>query len=160
MQAVQDVPKNWVEGNTSGCIISCGHVGRHRLIHVIVYISQHQHVLITTVRPGNPCCLVPTGGDGTPTEHSQSPRHPEGWCPSDMHDFGTAFDSLNLSTVPSDVRIEHLPQDGQHIEEMLRHAVQENGFPDVPPVMTSSAGEAALRSLHSPRAACPEREPT
>lgn len=77
--------------------------------------------------------MVSAGGDATPSENSQSPRHPEGWSPPDMHDFGSAFDSLNLSTVPSNVRIEHLPQDsGAHIEDMLRTAVRENGFPDLP----------------------------
>ncbi|CAL5220052.1 g2002 [Coccomyxa viridis] len=80
------------------------------------------------------------GDDGTPTENSQSPRPSEGWSPPDMHDFDSAFDSLNLSTVPSDVRIEHLPQEGQHIEEMLRQAVQTNGFPNVPHDLRASAG--------------------
>ena len=60
-----------------------------------------------------------------------------------MHDFDSAFDSLNLSTVPSDVRIEHLPQEGQHIEEMLRQAVQTNGFPDVPHDLRASAGDTS-----------------
>lgn len=91
------------------------------------------------------------GGDATPSENSQSPRHPEGWSPPDMHDFGSAFDSLNLSTVPSNVRIEHLPQEGQHgqhIEEMLRHAVQENGFADMPASLAGHAGR--LRCYSDP----------
>ena len=81
------------------------------------------------------------GEDATPSEHSQSPPHPDNW-PSDLHDFGSAFDSLNLSTVPSNVRIEQVPQDsGQQIKEMLRHAAQENGFSDIPASLAGSAGE-------------------
>ena len=81
------------------------------------------------------------GEDAAPSEHSQSPPHPDNW-PSDLHDFGSAFDSLNLSTVPSNVRIEQVPQDsGQQIKEMLRHAAQENGFADIPASLAGSAGE-------------------
>ncbi|CAL5226116.1 g8933 [Coccomyxa viridis] len=90
--------------------------------------------------PMRPSATSRPDDDGTPTENSQSPQHPEGWSPPDMHDFGSAFDSMNLSTVPSDVQIEQLPQDGQHIEEMLRQAVQTNGFPDMPHDLRASAG--------------------
>ena len=92
------------------------------------------------------------GEDATPREASQSPPHPDNW-PSDLHDFGSAFDSLNLSTVPSNVRIEQVPQDGgQQIKEMLRHAAQENRFADIPASLAGSAGALeALAPLLQPR---------
>jgi len=99
---------------------------------------------------GHLLCML-AGGDATPSNDSQSPRHPEGWCPPDMSDFGTAFDSLKLSTVPSNVQIEHVPHDGQHgqhIEEMLQHAVQENSFADMPAAMGSSVGRAPVQLNH------------